>query len=174
MPELQQTSIFTERLALRAFTEGDAADVFAGITPGLTRFMNWEPSNSPESFAEVWRSWLPLQNEGTDLQLTIRAGAEFVGMVGLHGLRDAEPELGIWLKESAQGRGYGYEAAAAVIDWAAQRFAKSAFQWPVAVENTPSRRIAEKLGGVVAGTLSRPKYAALLYRVPARGAAIED
>ncbi|MEO7221503.1 MAG: GNAT family N-acetyltransferase [Devosia sp.] len=169
MPGLQHVRISTERLGLRTFTEGDAAEMFAGITPGLTRFMNWEPSASPEHFVEVWRSWLPLQHEGTDLQLTIRAGDEFVGMVGLHGLRDTEPELGIWLKEDAQGLGYGYEAAAAVIAWASQRFDISAFQWPVAVDNTPSRRIAEKLGGVVAGTFSRPKYAAVLYRVPARG-----
>src|SRR5687767_7724973 len=169
MAGLEHVTIFTERLALRAFTEGDAADVFAGITPGLTRFMTWEPPDSLESFAEVWRSWLTAQNDGTDLQLTIRAGDEFVGLVGLHGLRDAEPELGMWLKESAQGKGYGYEAAAAVIDWAAQHYAISTFQWPVAVENTPSRRIAEKLGGAAAGTFSRPKYAAMLYRVPARG-----
>ena len=87
---------------------------------------------------------------GTDLNLVIRLkdSGEFIGRAGLHAIGSAEPALGIWLKETAQSRGYGSEAIAALAAWAAPRFAIANFIWPVAEENVPSRRLAEALGGV--------------------------
>lgn len=162
--------ISTERLTIRLFDACDAPETFAAITPGLTRFMSWEPPFSLEKFAEVWRSWIPAMSAGSDLHLVIRAGQEFVGIAGLHGLGEDQPEVGIWIKEAVQGNGYGQEAMAGLLAWASQRFGLSAFQWPAAVDNARSRRLAEKLGGVLVGTFDRPKYAGVLYRVPASGA----
>jgi RimJ/RimL family protein N-acetyltransferase len=159
--------ISTERVTLRPFDDGDAPETFAAITPGLTRFMNWEPPPSLEKFAEVWRSWLSAMNTGSELYFVIRASQEFVGIAGLHGLGEDQPELGLWIKEAAQGNGYGQEAMAALLAWASERFGPSAFKWPVAVDNAPSRRLAEKLDGVLVGTFDRPKYAGVLYQVPA-------
>ena len=157
----------TERLTIRHFDEGDASEAFAAITPGLTRFMNWEPPSSSEEFAEVWRSWLPEMNTGSELHFAIRARQEFIGIAGLHGLKEDHPELGLWIKEAAQGNGYGHEAMGALLAWASRRFGSSAFRWPVAVDNAPSRRLAEKLGGILVGRFDRPKYAGVLYQVPA-------
>jgi hypothetical protein len=42
---------------------------------------------------------------------------------GLHRIGNAEPELDIWLKEQAQGIGYGREAVAAAIAWASRELA---------------------------------------------------
>ena len=66
-------------------------------------------------------------------------------------------ETGIWIKESAQGHGYGREAVAAVIKWASEKFRPSGFLYPVVDENTPSRRLAEALGGKIIGTRQRHK-----------------
>ena len=81
-------------------------------------------------------------------------------------------ESGVWIKESAQGRGYVREAVAAVIKWASERFHPSGFLYPVVDENTPSRRLAEALRGEVIGTRQRhqagdKKRRLLLYRIPA-------
>jgi len=80
-------------------------------------------------------------------------------------------ETGVWIKESAQGRGYGREAVAAVIKWASEKFRPSGFLYPVVDENTPSRRLAETLGGKIIGTRQRHKHGdeerkLLLYRIP--------
>jgi RimJ/RimL family protein N-acetyltransferase len=133
--------------------------------------MSWDPSNSLQAFEEVWRAWLPAMQAGTDLHLVVRSvsGDELLGVVGLHSIGLAEPELGIWIKEPAQGMGYGREAVAAVIRWASSRFGVSAFTWPVAEENVRSRRLAEALDGTIVGTLERRKYTALVYRIPASG-----
>ena len=58
--------------------------------------------------AEVWHKWLPQMAAGTDLALTVRLRltGEFLGVAGLDRIGNPEPELGIWIKEQAQGIGY--------------------------------------------------------------------
>jgi RimJ/RimL family protein N-acetyltransferase len=61
---------------------------------------------------------------------------------------DAEsdsPELGLWLKESAQRQGFGSEVVASLVAWGHSSLGKERFLYPVAIRNTASRRIAEKL-----------------------------
>jgi RimJ/RimL family protein N-acetyltransferase len=159
----------SERLDLRPFGQEDASETFVAITPGLTRFMNWEPPATSQAFAEVWRAWLPAIAAETDLHFVIRlrSSDEFLGLAGLHGIDHSTPELGIWIKEAAQGHGYGREAVATVIAWASPRFDIDHFVWPVAEANFPSRRLAEALGGTIVGSAPRTKYTAVIYRIPA-------
>ncbi|KAF1039812.1 GNAT family N-acetyltransferase [Delftia sp. WSY_4] len=164
------TTITSQRLALRPFTAADADEAFACITPTLTRYLSFEPPSAPADFEAVWRGWLREIAAGTDFNFTLRerASGRFTGLLGLHRARDAEPELGIWIREDAHGQGHGREAVAALAAWAAETFAPQSFSYPVAEANTASRRIAEGLGGVVVEQQQRPKYAAVIYRIPAR------
>jgi RimJ/RimL family protein N-acetyltransferase len=148
---LQNIVLISERLTLGSLTEHDAGESFAFATPTLTRFMAWDPSSSPTAFAQIWREWLPKIAAGTDLALVVRvkSSGEFLGMAGLHGIGGAEPEIGIWIKEAAHGAGYGREAVAATIAWACRSVSVTAFTYPVAVENLPSRRLAESIGGKI-------------------------
>ena len=168
------TTITSQRLALRPFTAADADEAFACITPTLTRYLSFEPPSTPAGFEAVWRGWLPEIAAGTDFNFTLRergggrSSGRFMGLLGLHRARDAEPELGIWIREDAHGQGHGREAVAALAAWATETFAPQSFSYPVAEANTASRRIAEGLGGVVVEQQQRPKYAAVIYRIPAR------
>src|SRR5262249_46574804 len=151
------------------FTAADADEVFDAVTPSLTRFLAFEPSPSRAAFAEVWRPWLPQMARGTHLYLVVRlAGSrEFLGVAGLRDVGGPEPEVGIWIKEPAQRRGYGSEAVRAMIDWAARRPETESFLYPVAAENQRSRRIAERLGGDAIATRDNPKFTTtVLYRIP--------
>ena len=177
MKDLRAVAIESKRLSLRSFTGADAAESFAAATLAVTRFMGWDPSPSPAAFAEIWHEWLPRMAAGTDVMLTIRlrSTGEFLGVAALHRIGNPEPELGIWIKEHAQGIGYGREAVAAAIAWAARALAVTSFEYPVAVENRRSRRVAESLGGVLAGTrmLRKPSGVVLdevVYRIPATNA----
>ena len=164
------TTITSQRLALRPFTAADADEAFACITPTLTRYLSFEPPSAPADFEAVWRGWLREIAAGTDFNFTLRerTSGRFTGLLGLHRARDAEPELGIWIREDAHGRGYGREAVAALAAWAVETFAPQSFSYPVAEANTASRRIAEGLGGIVVEQQQRPKYASVVYRLPAR------
>lgn len=162
-------AITCERLTLRPFCPADADEAFACITPALTRYLSFEPPATAADFEAVWRGWLDGIEAGTDFNFTLRQRETggFLGLLGLHRAQQDEPEIGIWIREDAQGRGYGREAVAALARWAAQRFAPHAFTYPVAEANTASRRIAQGLGGEIVAQQQRPKYAAVVYRIPA-------
>jgi len=173
--DLRAIELSSSRLNLRSFSPTDAVEVFSAVTPTLTRFMTWDPSNSLREFEDIWREWLPAMEAGINLHLVIRlvSNAELLGVAGLHNIGLAEPELGIWIKESAQGMGYGRETMAALIQWASSHFGVAAFTWPVAEENARSRRLAEALNGAIVGNIERRKYTALVYRIPATSAVAE-
>src|SRR5215510_11728335 len=172
--DLRTVSFASPRLRLRAFTAKDVPEAFTLATPSLTRFMGWDPSPSLRAFSEIWRAWLPSMAAGTDLALAVRlkTTGEFLGMGGLHRIDCPQPELGIWIRESAQGLGYGREVVAAIVAWGSARIRSAGFVYPVVTENRASRRLAESLGGTLVGTavLRKPSGATLdevVYRIPA-------
>jgi RimJ/RimL family protein N-acetyltransferase len=158
--------IHSTRLQLLSFQMADAADVFACITPAITRYLTWDPP--------TWDEYLALceaqlrANDANEFSLVIRRRDtnECLGIAALEHADHASPEIGLWLKESAHGQGYGREVVETVIAWASNNFGKESFIYPVAVQNTASRRIAEGLGGRIVGSVTRPKYEAVVYRIP--------
>ncbi|HIE4005530.1 TPA: hypothetical protein ACXNIM_001771 [Stenotrophomonas maltophilia] len=44
---------------------------------------------------------------------------------------------------------------------------RTAFRYPVAEQNLPSRRLAESLGGIPVAREQNVKYTAIVYRIPA-------
>jgi RimJ/RimL family protein N-acetyltransferase len=171
--DLRRIDLASARLTLRSFTQADAAEAFAAATRTLTRFMGWDPSPSLSAFAEVWREWLPAMAAGTDLMPVVRLAAtgEFLGMGGLHGIGSKETEVGIWIKETAHGLGYGREAVATIVSWAYGSGKVTEVIYPVVVDNRPSRHLAESLGGVLIGNrqLRKPSGEVLdevVYRMP--------
>ncbi|HEL2978285.1 TPA: GNAT family N-acetyltransferase [Stenotrophomonas maltophilia] len=168
-------TIDSPRLCLRPFTPGDADEVFAGITPGLTRYMAFEPPPSKAAFDAVWRTWLPTIADGSDITFVIRRRVDgiFLGLAGLHHAGEAEPELGIWIAEVMHGHGYGREAVAAVWSSASRRLRCAAFRYPVAEQNGSSRALAESLGGQPVAREPGVKYTAIVYRIPAAMPGVE-
>ena len=51
------------------------------------------------------------------------------------------------------------------------RYAPPHFRYPVAIENRPSRRIAEKLGGTIIGRYRTRKHDGVIYAIPPMGPA---
>jgi RimJ/RimL family protein N-acetyltransferase len=135
--------------------------------------MGWDPAPSLEAFAPIWQSWFPMMYAGTDGHFVVRVKStlEFLGMVGLHNTSAAEPEAGIWIKESRHGCGYRREAVATVISFAVRNLGKLAVAYPFVEQNGSSRRLAESLGGSVGTRLLRKaggvEYPEVVYRIPA-------
>src|ERR1700749_2527796 len=105
-----QILIQSARLQLSPFKMADAEEIFACITPAVARFMRWEP---PRSFSKykAHREARLQENDPSVFSFVVRRN-DTMECLGIAGLEDADlptPELGIWLKEAAHGRGYGLE-----------------------------------------------------------------
>ncbi len=59
-----------------------------------------------------------------------------------------EPEMGWIFDRSVHGQGIAYEACSAALDWAEREIAASSYPAIIDLENTPSMKLAERLGFV--------------------------
>lgn len=166
----KQLAIHTSRLIIKPFTAEDAEESYACITPSLTRFMSWEPPRNREEYDAIWQTWLVHITQDIEYHFVIRNkdNGEFLGLCGLHDVQLATPELGIWIREDRHGLSFGKEAVTAVAKWASNLECYTHFIYPVAIENTASRRIAESLGGVESYCTNAKKYLSITYLIPSR------
>jgi RimJ/RimL family protein N-acetyltransferase len=158
--------IQSARLQLSQFQMIDAQEVFGCITPAIAAFMPWEPPSWSEY---VTRCENRVQSpEPDEFSFVVRRldSRECLGMASFEDAGSVSPELGLWLKESAHGQGFGGEVVAELVEWGHAALGKESFIYPVAVQNTASRRIAEKLHGKIIGNRTNPKYDSVVYRIP--------
>jgi RimJ/RimL family protein N-acetyltransferase len=158
--------IQSPRLGLCQFQMTDAQEVFACITPAIARFMPWEPPSWSEYVTRCEkRVQAPEPNK---FYFVIRRldNGECFGMASLEDANSVSPEVGLWLKERAHGQGFGREVVVALVEWGHTSLGKESFIYPVAVQNTASRRIAEILHGKIVGHRTNPKYDSVVYRIP--------
>jgi len=145
--------IETENLLLKPICLDYKVDTFKAFTPEITVFMHPKPAEKIEETIEYIEGAIDRNKAGTDFGVAIiekRIG-EFLGNGGLHHINTREPELGIWIKKSAHGHGYGKEAMMAMKKWADENLDYDFILYPVDRDNYASRRIPEAMGGKVCG-----------------------
>ena len=148
--DLSDIRIETYRLSLRPITLEYTEDIFREFTYEITALMYPRPAKEIGETEEFIRRSMKSIREGTDMQMVILSKElEFLGCAGLHGLKSRQPELGVWLKRSAHGNGYGKEAIQAIKQWASENLDYDHLLYPVAKNNAASRKIAEALGGKI-------------------------
>ncbi|MGI3901116.1 MAG: GNAT family N-acetyltransferase [Janthinobacterium lividum] len=155
------------RTTISQFEMKDAEHLFACILPAITVFMPWEPPSSVDQLRER-RQELMGTAAFDDFWFVIRdrKTSECLGSASINDAASNTPEIGIWLRKTVHGHGYGSETIRALCRWASQCFDPQGFIYPVAIANVPSRRIAERLGGTVIAHRTNPKYASVVYRIP--------
>ena len=150
----------TSRLLLRSVGPDDVPAVYAACQdPEIQR---WTTVPSPylmehaEQFAREYvpKAWAA--GDAAVFGVTDRGTGELHGVVGLHfdrGRDDGIAEIGYWTAASARGRGVTTEAVAAVCAWGFTSCGVQRLEWYAEVGNVPSRRVAEKVGFAIEGTL---------------------
>jgi RimJ/RimL family protein N-acetyltransferase len=144
----------TERLRLRGHTTADM-DASAAMwrDPEVVRFISGKPSSREDSWGRLLRyvgHWAAL-GYGFWL-IEEKATGLFVGEGGFGDFkREIEkpfdaPEQGWSLAPSAQGKGYAFEAMYAAVKWGEAHFGRTDFVCMISPQNTPSMKLAEKLG----------------------------
>jgi RimJ/RimL family protein N-acetyltransferase len=161
--------IQSARIQLSQFQIADAEEVFACITPAITRFMRWEPPTWSAYIARCEDRLKAPEPNAFSFVIRRRDSNECLGMTSVEACGTESPELGLWMKESAHGQSFGREVVTAVAAWAHENLGKKNFIYSVAVQNTASRRIAERLHGEIIENRTNPKYDSVVYKIPWNG-----
>ena len=144
----------TPRLILRAFRPSDH-DAYAAMNadPDVREWLGGRVLSAQETWALMETALGQWALRGYGL-FAVEAGGTFAGRIGLlHPAEWPEPELAWALARGFWGNGLATEAAAAVRDWAFERFGFPHLASFILPENLRSRRVAEKLGATRDGKI---------------------
>lgn len=144
-------TIETENLLLRPIGLEYAGEIFKEFTSDITVYMYPKSPERIEETIKFIESAMKDNEKGRDFTVAVlhKQTKEYLGGAGIHKIDTKTPELGIWIKKSAHGHGYGKEAVVALKKWADKNVDYEYILYPVVDENYASRRIPELLGGKV-------------------------
>ena len=148
--DLRSARIKTERLCLVPISLEYQQDIFQSFTDRVAQYTWPQPTGNIADTAMFISGSLDSMGRGEELQFVVvsKNGGDFIGCAGLHHL-STRPEPGLWLRESAWNNGFGFEIVSALKQWADEHIEYEYLYYPVHKENVPSRRIPEKLGGIL-------------------------
>lgn len=149
--DVSNISIQSKNLLLLPISLNYQEDIFREFTPEITVHMFPTPAKKIDETIEFIESSIKNNQAGKELVIVIihHQTKEFLGCGGLHKINTKLPELGIWIKKSAHGHGYGKETIIALKEWADQNLDYDYLVYPVVDINYASKRIPEFLGGKI-------------------------
>ena len=141
-------------ITLRSPGLPDAELLFELIDSNREHLGRWLPALVSVESIEQERAWLQgrIDDPGVEKPLLILVNERIVGVIGSHvqELNDAA-EIGYWLAEGQQGRGITTRSCAAMVDELLSVQGMNRVVIRVAVDNTRSRAVPERLGFVHEG-----------------------
>ncbi|WP_028595281.1 GNAT family N-acetyltransferase [Paenibacillus assamensis] len=161
--------LYTDRLLLRKMIQADV-EVLMEIFSD-SEAMKYYPSTKNEQQASEWVDWT-LRNYdtyGTGLWIVEdKAKGDFLGQCGIvpQQLDDViEMEIGYLFARRVWGNGYATEAALACKKYGFEQMGLRKLISFVDVNNTPSARVAERIGMTVEKTINKWEKDVLVYAV---------
>jgi len=161
----------TERLRLRELRDGDVAGIAALYADESTaKFIGGVCDEE-----DAWRRMSMLVGHWTlrgfgYFAVEVKQTSEFAGIVGLWNPRGwPEREAAYSLLGAHHGKGYATEAVARVRDHAYRDLGWTTLVSCIALENTPSIRVAEKLGAKFERETMNRSFKVGVWRYPGPG-----
>ncbi len=155
LPDLPE-ELSGERVLLRPYRAGDGKALWEAIEDSREKLQPWRPyEHSPvapdEGETEAYvrnelEKWI--QREYLSLSIWEKATGQYLGGVGLYGIRWEVPsfQIGYWLRASAEGKGYMTEAARVLCDYAFQTLKAQLVEIRCDTRNVRSAGIPRRLG----------------------------
>jgi [ribosomal protein S5]-alanine N-acetyltransferase len=150
--EALKVTLETARLRLRPFDESDFEAVHSyAREPQVCRFQSWGPNSEEDTRAFLARAVACATDEHSrDFEFAVveRQSECVIGGCGLHPRRVElwEYEIGWTLNPEFWRRGFGSEAARAVVEFAFRDLSAHRLYALIDPENTASIQLAERLG----------------------------
>ena len=120
-------------------------DYYKNFNEEITKYQWPDPFETIEDARALLQDFLDeMEKEETLVFAVVDTDERFVGSVETHGLSDECPELGVWIIESEQGKGYAYEALKYILDYANSKYGKTEFFYEADVRNTGSNKLLSK------------------------------
>lgn len=135
----------TERLVIQPFHDSFLSEYYKEFTNDITKYQYPDAFPNLEAARSLVSEFVSEMEQGNMLELVIltRSG-EFLGSMEAFGIKETTPEVGLWLKSSAQGKGYGYEALRGLLTYLSTHGTYQHYVYEVDVRNLPSIRLVEK------------------------------
>ncbi|OOF09742.1 ribosomal-protein-L7/L12-serine acetyltransferase [Salinivibrio sp. PR5] len=124
----------------------------------LSQWLVWPPHAHDEAFfLSFIKKSLHDYAEGKSLVCGIIYQGQLVGSVSYNTINQSlkKVEIGYWLSSLHQGKGIVSQAVAKLIELAFTQFGMEKVQISAATENTPSRKVCERLGFTLEGVIRR-------------------
>ena len=140
--------IETERLKLIPVSEKYVEEIYKHFNQKVTKYMIPSVAKDIDETRNVVNMFLEQRKNKTDYvyAITLKSNGEFIGLVGLHNLKNEVPGLGIWTKLESHGNHYGREAIGGLIDYARVLKIEKIY-YSVDRRNIPSKKIPLFYGG---------------------------
>lgn len=167
--------ILTERLRLRRSVPEDA-ETIAGYRsdPAVHRYQGWDRTDVEGVRSEIEQMAARSPGDPGWVQLSVEEIATGL-LVGDVGMSPAEGEptvmkIGYTLTPAAQGRGFATEAVRALIDYIFEHLGVETVRAYASALNTPSIRLAERVGMHLIETVERRHgdrtFSVVRYEIP--------
>jgi ribosomal-protein-serine acetyltransferase len=130
----------------------DTEELFALTDASRNYLREWLPwldgVTSPENTCAFIQSALDQQAQNNGFQCCIHFEGKIAGVIGFHRIdwNNRKTEIGYWLAPQFQGRGIMTNCCRALVEHAFSKLALNRVEIHVAMGNTKSRAIPERLG----------------------------
>lgn len=144
-------------IVLRPPTEADISTIYEAALASREELSPWMPWCDEGFNREVAVTWVNSTNENdAERAFTVWDETEgiYLGNCGLHEISSKlrSAEMGYWIRTDQTGRGIATAAARAVANFAFAGLNLVRVSMVIALNNDPSRRVAEKLNAKCEGT----------------------
>jgi RimJ/RimL family protein N-acetyltransferase len=172
MPEFQRRALMiepgsaaipTERdagaIRIRKYRNDDMAQLLAAVRESVATVGHWQAWCQPGYGEQDGAGWIGYAiaawdaGESHEFAIVDAANDAYLGGIGVN-QRNREhnfANVGYWVRESCQSRGVATRAARLAIGFAFDVLRLTRVEIIAAVDNLPSRRVAEKVGATLEG-----------------------
>ena len=135
----------TERLIIQPYSNSFLEEYYKEFTDEITKYQYPDSFSNINTANEIVSGFVKDMEQGNMLELVILTQeGEFIGSMEAFGIKEKTPEIGLWLKRSAHGKGYGYEALKGLLDHLNATGKYQYYIYEVDVRNVASIRLVEK------------------------------
>ncbi|GAC1409356.1 MAG: GNAT family N-acetyltransferase [Actinomycetota bacterium] len=155
---VERGALRTPRLVLEPHRIALAQPTWEAIRlslPELSPWMPWAHNASFETTRSFCERVIAEWDAGRSYEFAVIENEAVIGGCGLHAVVPlaAKAEVGYWIRSDRCGEGIATEAASAVRDFAFDTLGLRRLELRAGTLNTGSRRVAEKSGFLLEGTL---------------------